>query len=264
MTDTQPPTRMFLRPKERPTTREKSMFSPDADIKVEEEKKEFDKATRIEIPGDYVCEVIEARFKERSAQNGEAYFIKMKVLSGPAYVGETVEWSKWFRLIYETWVDPKNPKRRFTADQKKLGDRNQVQFAFAAVLGLEPKDAGKLADGQQFGGEFEKAFTGDASTIAGRKVIYQAFNSKPRESDGKVFVNAKLLPFNGDVVTAVKVHNVPVKAPPALPGKPAAPSLQDVLKKHGFQVHPSDSDFVFNETTEEVLSMVDFKARFCL
>ncbi len=231
------------------------MFTPDADIKVEEEKKDFEKATRIEIAGDYVCEVIDARFKERSAQSGEAYFIKMKVLSGPAYVGETVEWSKWFRLLYETWVDPKNPKKRFTADQKKLGDRNQVQIAFAAVLGLEAKDAGQLADGRQFGGEFEKAFTGDASTIAGRKVIYQAFNSKPRESDGKVFVNAKLLPLKDHTVAASKPA---AKAAPALPGKL---SFASTMVKHGFQVHPNDSDFVFNEETEEVMSVADFKTK---
>jgi hypothetical protein len=203
--------------------------------------------------GEFLCEVTGAKYLPKTDARGELFVFDLKIVDGPRHVGAATQWMLKRPLVYETWRDG---ARKFTAEQKKVADNERIQVAFAAIVGLKREDAGLLAEGESHAGMFEKCFgslydgSDDPSVVVGRKVINRVFVNK------KGFTNNELLPATDSAIKATKPA-------PKAPGLPAAKlSLNEAMAKHAFQAHPDDSEYVFNSSTEEVISVAEFKRRF--
>jgi len=219
------------------------------------EKSESKKRNYAKVEGDYLCEVVGTQlFEPGDKYDYWQFTYDLKVLAGPQNVGQEISHASKLHRRYRD--SDLGGGKKFTAFQKEKADEERIQTDLAAVLGLGAKDAGKLADGQEFGGVFERVFAGkDATPIVGKRVIL----SVSRNKNG--FMVSSFKPVSG-VVSGTDGH-VAVPVPPvlALSSTPADP-FQAALKTHGFVVHPASADYVYNPTSNEVVSIADFKSRF--
>lgn len=220
------------------------------------EKKTFAQREKFEETGDYLCEIVSARFAPTDTKFDLRYFIDLKVEEGPALIGKQASWAKFLKEQYKAW---KNPTTGASLSAKELEamDAEQVQVAVAACLGLAREEAGELVDDPQYSEAFDFLQATEAATfdgLVGRKVVAHVYINK------KGYITTDLKPASefGGVKAAPKSAPAAKKAPPA-PAAKAKPSLSEAMKAKGFEFHPDDPTYVFNETTEEVIELAEFK-----
>lgn len=218
-----------------------------------DKKTEFFKIVK---PGVFEGEILACRYtpEVEEKKQGERYFIDIKVDSStdPAAIGQTASWLVFFQYVY------KNKRfddgRVFSAGDQEKKDEEKLQRATAATLGLHAEDAKQLGPTGTHAGFFAHIFNGAGgdSLVTGRRLRLVATENK------NGYTNVVAEPV-GDVVDPAVLP-----AAPALPAAPPAPaagtSLESLLKKHGYTVHPSNAEYVFKGN--EVLPVGDFLAKF--
>lgn len=211
---------------------------------------------KIEEPGVFEGVITACRHTPEieEKKQGERYFIDLKVeeASDPKAIGQVVSWLVFFQYVY------KNKRfddgRVFSAGDQEKKDEEKLQRATAAALGLHAEDAKQLGPTGTHAGFFAHIFNGAGgdSLVVGRRVQLVATKNK------NGFVNFALEPVGEPVDPSV------LPAAPALPAAPPAPaagtSLESLLKKHGYTVHPSNAEYVFKGN--DVLPVGDFLAKF--
>lgn len=229
------------------------------------EKKTFAQREKFEVTGDYLCEVVGARFVPTDSKYDLRYFIDLKVVDGPALIGKNASWAKFLKETYKTWKNPETGAS-LTAKELEEMDAESIQIAFAACCGLEREEAVQLAEA---GGAFDDvhSFLTSADSdptppesIVGRKVIAHVYINK------KGYTNTDLLPFGTKTASAPKTETkAPAKveakkAAPATPAK-AKPTFEAAYKLAGFAHRDDAPGWYWNEGTSEQLDEEDLRSR---
>jgi hypothetical protein len=193
-------------------------------------------------PGTHV--VIVQDVKEHTGLQGKGFIVEFTVESGPSAAGLRADFK-----VYPHDAKGGGRMPRDSAYQRELG---KIKRTVAAICGLEAGDANQIDNVR-----YQSAISRPVSPLKGRRVVVEAVPWTNKEGNPTVFY--EFYPHSANEPATAE----PVKAKPALPTRAAVvKTLANELVAQGFQVHPDDSSFVFNEATSECIELAEFKARF--
>jgi hypothetical protein len=216
-----------------------------------DKKSDYFKITK---PGVFEGVITACRFTPEieEKKQGERYFVDVKVdeSTDPTAIGQVASWLVFFQYRYKNIRF--DDGRVFSAAEQEKKDEEKLQRATAATLGLHAEDAKLLGPAGDYAGFFAHIFNGAGgdSLVVGRRVKLVAIENK------NGYTNVHIEP----VGEPVDPSTLPKSIVPAVPPVAAAkPSLEATLAKHGFQVHPSNAEYVFRGN--DVLTVADFLAK---
>ena len=165
---------------------------------------------------------------------------------------------KGFEGAYMVYPDNVKPSGRMTREMAYAAELGKIQVAIAALYGLPESEAAQIDD-DVFAASLS---TADAKSplIGARFIMNQVVytNKEGRETSfGEPYPHPE-----GNGLTAGKPA---AKAQPAAPAKPSSPALPSKTKRPsfeeaytaaGYQVHPEDENYLFNDTEVKLVSAV--------
>jgi hypothetical protein len=209
---------------------------------------EFSKTIKLNVPGDYIAEVVDTRMNLADDRFNESYYFDFKVLEGPANVGVEAHVCKYPD-------DAKGGKNKrtgqtFSSKQAQQKDKDRVQQWAIACLGLGWDQAGLFADDEKYAGLWDEMFTGEdaetrvrgSSPAAGNKILVRC-KSNGKSGDDERFYS-EIYPFKeGDKASAApKAAVAPASTkkatPPPPPKKEAKPTFEKAAEDAGFVPYP--------------------------
>jgi hypothetical protein len=240
------------------------------------EQKEFTKSIKLNVAGDYICDVVDTRMNPESERFNESYYFDFKVESGPANVGEEAHVCKYP-------ADAKGGKNKktgqvFSSKQAREKDEIRIQQWLAACYGLDWDDAGELAEGGKYEGAMEACFTGEdpetrvkgSSPVAGNKILVRCKSNGKKGEDERFYSDIYPLK-DGTTASAPKAAAKQAEAASATkkapPPPPAAkkPSFEAAAEAAGYQPYPGMENqyMVRYEGGEpvETVELADVKAK---
>ncbi len=249
----------------------------------------FEKSLKLDVPGDYICTVVDTRFNPENDRFNESYYIDFKVVEGPAYIGREAHVCKYPQ-------DAKGGKNKktgkvFSSKQAREKDEIRVQQWLVACYGLTWDQAGEFAEGGvdddgneiepgSLAGEFDKCFTGEdpetrvkgSSPVAGNKILVRV-KAYGKDDDGKEKCFSDIYPFiegesKASAAPAAKAAaptGTAKKAPPPPPKAKAKPSFEDAAAAAGYQPYEGmENEYMVlyqNGEPVETFEIADVKAK---
>jgi hypothetical protein len=209
--------------------------------------------TRPKLPelGQHVC--IVRNMKVHSGHKGTFFILEFEVESGPSPKGTIGDWA----------IAPKNARAsgRMTQKMAEEKDNGKVQCAVAAVFGYGT-DQQAMIDDATF--QAAVAQTPESCMKGARFIVNNVYHKVTKgEHAGKETSFYDFYPHlegNG-IEFKPRQGGAPAapakpKGPPAVPTKP---SFEAAAKAAGYEVHPDDASYYYND--DGVLTVDDLKAK---
>lgn len=222
--------------------------------------------------GRYLCRVVDIR--EQKGFRGQGFWMDLEVVKGPARPGREIS-----RAIYP---DKAKGNNKMSQEQVYAKEMGKIQLCVAAALGFGLDQVSEVDD-EVYQASLGKGNKGEAgykpSPLKGKFVVavVKSYAKDDEPAESKTFMEiephtneneefeeyvepvspAKKAPGAASAPAAQALKEAAKKAPPTPPKK----TYEQAMAEAGFIVHPGDSDFAWNEETDEVVEHEELKVR---
>lgn len=194
-------------------------------------------------PGRYVVVVQDVK-EINSQMSGQGFIVDFAVESGPMPAGHIGD--------YKVYPHDAKGGGRMPRDQAFQRELGKIKRAVAAICGLDVSQVGQIDNAR-----YQAAIARPLSPLKGRKVVVESVPWTNAKGESTVYY--ELFPYSEPGASLTSTVDLARNKAPSLPKK--QPSFEELLKAHGFEIHPDDAEYVFNAATEECITVAEFKSR---